>query len=215
MRFITIITRTRLSSVFGTPSSRHGRRVAALGGRAGNRTTYCRRRRPYTRPNADSSTRVSTESRVTHRGTRRFRFYVPVRTRPSRESRLRVVRSAVVSRIWRGGRACAAFSFRWLTRRPICGARVQQYSIVIISAVDVCDRVVSSCYSFVRARVLPVWECVCARGAFSPLGPTDRGDARDVLYVQISLFRLRLVNRDVFLADDWCGGLFEFRLRLR
>jgi hypothetical protein len=35
---------------------------------------------------------------------------------------------------------------------------------------------------------------VCARGAFSPLGPTDRGDARDVLYVRISLFQLRLVN---------------------
>lgn len=49
-----------------------------------------------------------------------------------------------------------------------------------------CDRVVSSCYSFVRARC-----------AFSPLGPTDRGDARDVLYVQISLFQLRLVNRDL------------------
>lgn len=52
------------------------------------------------------------------------------------------------------------------------------------------------------------FECVRAV-RFFPLGPTDCGDARDVLYVRISLFQLRLVNRRERRppsCGDWCGG---------
>lgn len=99
----------RLSSVFGTCSVRHGRRVAALGRRAGDRT-HCRRRRPYARPNADLSTRTRHYGRVAHTPSgladRRQSSVVAhslvdvlwscdALVRPSRESsRLRVVRSA-------------------------------------------------------------------------------------------------------------------------
>jgi len=91
------MTGTRLSSVFGTPSVLLGRRVAALGWRAGNRT-HCR---PYARPHADLSPRQSRAHTVR---TRRYRRQSSLSAhslvvacdalvRPSRESRLRVVRS--------------------------------------------------------------------------------------------------------------------------
>jgi len=75
----------------------------------------------------------------------------------------------------------------------------------------------SSAELLVCARAcVSVW--VCARGVFFPLGPTDRGDARDVLCVRISLFQLRLVNRRERRppnCGDWCGGISTFRRHRR